>query len=104
MEILYWTLVAILGLLQIGDIWTTYTALSDPSMRLKEKNPLIQFFIDRLGLLPGLIVPKGLFVAIVWWLGAPTWSHVAVFALLCGFYIWLVHNNYKLIKKRTRGY
>ena len=102
-HITYGTLVAILALLQIGDMHSTYVALTQLSW-VKEKNPIIQKAIDIFGLKAGLIVPKFLFVYIVWWLGQPTWVHVVAFGILTAFYVYVVSNNYRIVKKHTGSY
>lgn len=61
-------LIAILIALQIADIATTYLALTRAGAR--EANPVVAWFIARLGLLPGLIIAKIVLVVPVIALGA----------------------------------
>ena len=101
--LVYWALVALLALLQVADAHSTYVALTQIK-QVREKNPIIQKFMDIFGLKLGLIIPKFLFLALIWWMGQPTWYHIGAFAFLGAWYIAVVGNNYRIIKKHTGSY
>jgi hypothetical protein len=81
---------ALFILLQIGDVWTTLTALK---MGAREINPflakLFQYF-DPLGV---MVVTKVFAVWALWY--ADMW---AITMTLCAFYLWVVLNNWKVIQ------
>ena len=85
-----YALLTVLLLLQYFDGLTTYRLLSGGG---RELNPVVRFFLDRLGLLPGLLVVKGLVsvaVAAATFYGSmPWWLLVALIAI----YIAVVTHN-----------
>lgn len=54
-------LIYIIAALQVGDIVTTYMCIT--SGRGAEANPVLKHLFDAIGLVPGLLLVKGLFVA-----------------------------------------
>ena len=85
-----YTLLAILLLLQYGDIWTTYRLLAKGG---RELNPVVAWPIRRFGVLPGLLAVKlPLCAALVAGTAAglmPAW----VLTGLCVLYIAVVAHN-----------
>ena len=83
--------------LQGLDIHSTHRALTS-SKNLSEGNPFVKSVMDRFGILKGLLIIKAPSFAIVWFVMQPVWLHIAILTLLCGFYSYIVSNNYKLAK------
>lgn len=85
---------------QALDGWTTYKGLRRGS--IFERNPLVAWTIDRIGLYPALLLWKG-WVGVVlgwgWWYGA--WAGDVGTGILLGlflFYGWVVANNLKILE------
>jgi hypothetical protein len=75
-------------LLQVADGYTTYRLLSAGG---KELNPLLAYAFDRIGLVPGLVIYKGVCVAGGGWLYlSQQWW---IIAALLMFYLWVVWHN-----------
>ena len=93
--ILIYGLLALSILLQAGDVATTYKVLSQ---RGYEKAPVAKWFIQTLGILPGLIVLK-LIVTIpivtVTFMGLMPWWVLLAYCLI---YVWVVWHNAGQIK------
>jgi hypothetical protein len=98
MNITEWLVVAVV-FLQVMDGWTTYQGIKGG---LSESNMLVRVFIEKLGLYPGLVVAKGLVVAIIvvaHQYGA--WNGGLGMALLAGvavLYLFVVSNNMRLMR------
>jgi len=93
-------LIAAVVLLQALDGWTTYRIISRGVGY--ERNPVIQWLIDRLGLYGGLFAGKGAVAALVA-LGAPLgwWDgEIELYLLfgLAGLYSFVVVNNYRILR------
>lgn len=96
MTILLWVLIALVTLLNIADIYTTKKGLD---MGMFEKNVLMLLIINNFGS-RGLIIVKGLVVAIVINLALWILPELASVCMLAGvniFYACIVWHNYKLI-------
>ncbi len=79
----------LLCLLNAVDVLTTYYLLNNGG---KELNKLISLFIDKIGLLPGLVIPKVLVMAVLYqYIKTEYWFYVAT-ALIC-LYMAVVVNN-----------
>lgn len=83
-------------LLQIADALTTYEIV----VRMKgvELNPVLKKVFDLVGVVPGLIVSKGIVICFF------TYFHtdipVLVWLGVTGLYAWVINHNIKQIKKR----
>ena len=97
-DILYTSLVALLLLLQALDIHSTHTALVKIN-GLQEANPFVKASMDRFGVIGGLFAIKVPFLVLLYTFGSPSWFMNGVLLVLCAFYIAIVSNNYRLIKK-----
>jgi hypothetical protein len=80
--------------LQVADIVTTVIALQGPA---HESNPILKKIMDRIGVVPTLLIVKGGFIAFLWYYQATL--PVEVLGMLCVFYAWIVVNNIQTIKK-----
>ena len=84
--------------LQVGDIVSTTLALQKSNV--VEGNPIVRWIMDRVGIIPALILSKlvviGLFGVAVYL------SPYAVYlmGLMSLFYVWVVVNNIKIIQGR----
>lgn len=79
-------------MLQIADGLTTWYALARGKGR--EKNPIVGWFIDRFGLLPGLVIVKGAGVVagiLLYFAAGFIW--LLAFTLI---YAYIVRNNYEI--------
>lgn len=100
-------LFAILVLLQIADVCTTFYIVRTGIGR--EANRLLARIIDDIGLLPGLTLPKVL-VMVPAYMSATTplavrWADLTQTGILVAvllFYVWVVLNNLGVIR-RARG-
>lgn len=99
-------LLAIFTVLQIADIVTTIKVLKRPDR--KEGNKIMAWLMDKIGIVPTLIIPKTLAVLILGYAaylypGLPdttgTWPHILSGVLICwsGFYVLVVRNNKQLL-------
>lgn len=91
-------LLGLLIALNAADVYTTYRGLTG-STKITEQNGLIQWFIDECGLTIGLILPKFLFFVLVFAFAENDLVWLSTFAVLDVFYVWLVWNNYKVLKR-----
>ena len=96
-DTLHTAFLAFLLLLQVLDMHSTHTALKSP--KLREANPFVRKMIDKFGTLGGMLVLKVPAVALIWFFLDPSWVSVAILALLCVFYSYIVGKNYMLIRK-----
>jgi len=82
--------------LQVVDIYLTYRVLSCSG---REENKVMAFLIAKLGLLPGLIIPKSVAVLIIGYVtfyAAPDWWIYALGAL-CTWYVGVSAYNKKQV-------
>lgn len=78
-------------ILQAGDFWTTRKVLSQGG---REQNPIADWFMGKMGLVPAMLLLKVVAIACAYYLIAfPT-----VLAALCAFYTYIVVKNYTHIK------
>jgi hypothetical protein len=87
------TLLYIIAALQVLDILTTYLCLT--SGKGFEANKLLAKLFDKMGLLPGLLLVKGAFIALLW-ITAPL-APVEVLYVITAGYTWVVYNNLKVL-------
>jgi hypothetical protein len=80
--------------LQVLDIISTVIALQDPA---HEANPVMKKIMDTLGVVPALVLVKCAVVGFLWYYQALIPAEV--FWALSGFYVWIVFNNIKVIRK-----
>ena len=89
--------------LQLVDAYTTRTGLKRGGAR--EGNPLLLRMMNRLGVVPAIVVSKvamiGLAAAAVAY--APGAVTTVSLALACAFYAWIAFNNLRVIKGRGRS-
>lgn len=86
-------LLATLILLQIGDFITTKKGME---IGLREVNPLLRRLMDKVGVVPALLLAKSLAViggVVLWYL-----QQEIVIGALIVFYLYVVINNYYEIK------
>ena len=77
--------------LQIGDIHTTIKALE---MGHREANPFLNHLFQKFDPLFVMIVTKFIAIGLLWYVNF--WP---ITAAMCVLYIWVVWNNWNLIKK-----
>lgn len=87
------TITLILIILQFIDVFTTYIALKNST--LFESNKVVSMLIDKIGLIPALVVIKGAFIILLWKVSPFVPSEVLLAILI--FYCWVVFNNVKAI-------
>jgi hypothetical protein len=89
-------LLIFLVILQLADIVTTWLIVSRPGGR--ELNPVLAALFRAVGLLPGLLIVKGAFVALMIWV--TPFLPPAVLALICAGYCWVVWHNLQVLRKQ----
>ena len=89
-------MIALLVILQLLDVATTWYALEKAG--LAEGNPVARWFIEKLGLIPGLLALKGSLGAVLW-ATDPT-DLVLIFG--CILYVGVVGNNAYLIYRSKK--
>ncbi|HCB48980.1 MAG TPA: hypothetical protein DEP47_05530 [Chloroflexi bacterium] len=79
--------------LQLGDIYTTHTALKQGG---RELNPVLAYLFGKFGHMPVLVVSKVIAVSLVYLyvLNVPI-----ILGILSALYVYVVFNNYKQIRK-----
>ena len=89
-------MIAALISLQVLDIISTYLCLKSESGA--EANPWLAKLMAKIGLLPALVLAKGLFIAmlILWGYLVPT----AFIVVMIAFYVYVVVNNFKILRGR----
>lgn len=91
-------LLVLLAFVILADVATTVYALRRFDGRLGEANPAIAWLIERIGLVPALVLSHlGLFLLLAW-LKPAQWAMLVVIA---GFAL-VAANNLRLILKRRR--
>ena len=93
-----WILFGILVILQIVDGWSTWKALT-ASSGVTEANRMIAWLMEKIGLVPALILIKLIFIgslvpAIAY---APAEIIIFPLAALTAFYVWVVINNIRRV-------
>lgn len=89
-------LLVIFIILQLADLYTTYTIIK--TGKGYEANPLLAWIFDRIGYVYGLLIFKGLAIAIGLYV-IQFWNGYYVLAPLVALYTWVVYNNYKVLNK-----
>lgn len=92
-----WVMAVAFVALNIADAVTTYYGLKEFS--LKEANPVIRFFIERIGLLTALLLTKLISIAIVLYVLVNS-TMIWPIALVNFIYLVVVSNNIRLILSR----
>jgi hypothetical protein len=89
-------LLIVASLLQIGDGLTTWKALQRPDR--KEANGMLASFFNAVGVVPGLIIMKGLGVMICVgaYMYAGVWA-VWVLAFITLVYVGILINNWRML-------
>jgi nitrate/nitrite transporter NarK len=85
----------VLAILQAADAWLTYRIIDAGG---RELNPVMRFLIARLGLVPGLLLPK---VALLVLLALFLPAHPVFMLLIDCLYAWVVAHN--LLQSRKIG-
>lgn len=83
----------LLIVLQVADVITTIIALDGPA---HEANPLLSWLMDRLGVVPTLVMVKGTAISFFWYYQDQL--PVALMWGLCAFYLWIVYGNIRTIQ------
>lgn len=86
-------LIFFIVLLQALDLWTTYKILKGGG---RELNPFLNKLFSAIGVLPGLILAKSVFVLLVFIYGN-TVPYVVLILILVGYTV-VVTNNFKVLK------
>lgn len=81
--------------LQVLDLLTTVIALRHP--RAREANGVLAKLFAAVGVVPGLLLVKGGFVALLLW-AAPGLPPQVVYLLLA-LYIWVLINNLRTLRR-----
>lgn len=88
-------LISAIVVLQAADIYTTYVVLR--SGRGREANPIVDYVIKKLGLVPGLLAVKVPLLATLPLLeGAPGLTAAGV---LTAVYLFVIYNNVKVMNE-----
>lgn len=91
-------LLILFATMQVADIVTTYLVIS--RNKGYEANPIMRQFIVRLGVLPGLLLPKVAVIGLVVWLVSDGMAYMDyVLAISSAGYLWVVISNYKIAVK-----
>lgn len=96
MHVLIYPLLALAILLQAADVLLTYKIIQQGGY---EKAPVAKWFINKLGVLPGLFVVKSITMGPI--ILATGYGYMTWWALLafCAVYIWVVWHNFGELKK-----
>lgn len=87
-------LTILFAITQLGDWYTTRTAIARGAI---EANPVARFFMKYVGI-DGFMLAKGIATSLlVFFVLAPI-SESGTIALIA-FYVWILYNNYNVIKK-----
>ena len=89
-------LLVIFIILQCADLYTTYTIIK--TGKGYEANPFLAWIFDRIGYTAGLLIFKGLAIAIGLY-AVQYWNSFYLFVPLIALYSWVVYNNYKVLNK-----
>ena len=80
--------------LQVADIVTTIIALRGQA---HEANPLLARLMEKIGVVPALLLIKCAFITFLWYYQALL--PVELLWALCAFYVWIVWGNVQTIRK-----
>ena len=81
--------------LQLADMASTYVAITNG--KGTEGNAFLAKLFSRFGMLPTLLVTKGVFVGLLLW--AQPWMLTEVLVVLLALYVWVLFNNFKVLLK-----
>lgn len=87
-------LLYLLFFLQAADVITTIIALKCPAHK---SNKFLKPIMDRIGVVPALVLVKGVLIVYFWYFRASLPAEFLV--LVCVFYGWIVYGNVKTIQK-----
>jgi hypothetical protein len=90
-----WILFALVVVLQGIDAYSTWLILSKPGG--KELNKIMSFLMEKIGILPALLLTKGVFCAVLSWVVyfyQTTWMIYLLIAIILG-YSWVIWHNAK---------
>jgi len=90
--IINYVLFALFVLFQFLDFLTTYLCLK--SNKEHEANPVVEFGISKIGLVPALAIYKSLAVIVGWFVK----DVLIAIAILDVVYIYIIYSNYKIMK------
>lgn len=89
----------LLVICQLLDIWSTYNILK---LGGRELNPVMKFIMDKLGLLPGLILFKGIFILFIiyYYLNLKTITNTDYIfvSIITIFYAYIIRNNILVLR------
>jgi hypothetical protein len=86
-------LLGVFILLQIADVWTTMVALK--TGKAHEANPIMKWFMDKLGVVPSLLIIKAVVIGVVVYF-VNVWIILAILNCLYAFAVYL---NIKTLQK-----
>ena len=86
-------LLGVFILLQIADVWTTMAALK--TGKAHEANPVMEWFMDKLGVVPSLLIIKAVVIGVVVYF-VNVWIILAILNCLYAFVVYL---NIKTLQK-----
>jgi hypothetical protein len=86
-------LLGVFIILQIADVWTTLAALK--TGKAHEANPIMEWFMDKLGVLPALLITKAVIIGVVVYF-VNVWIMLAILNCL---YVFAVYLNIKTLQK-----
>ena len=96
MTLLY-TLLVILFVQQVLDVWTTKTALD--TGRAREANGPLSRLMNTVGVMPALLGTKVLFGGLVAFTVEDTVAWHLVLVALVLLYAWVLTNNFRVLRK-----
>jgi hypothetical protein len=94
-------LLIVLALLQILDIYTTYNILK---LGGRELNPMLNKLFEKVGVVPGLIVPKSIYIAVLTYYylfnstSMQSFEWLVSLTVIVLIYVGVVFNNFKVLK------
>ena len=94
MELLIWALFALIVILQLLDIISTLRAFRAGAI---EGNPIVAWIIDKLGVIPGLVVAKAATLAgvLAVMIIAPPPLPLILLLVVAAVYAWFVVRNFR---------
>lgn len=92
-------MIYLLIVLQVLDLISTMVALRNPKLAEGNSFGLLQWFMDKIGVLPALVLLKAAFIGWLWYFRDHPDMTDQVYVLLCAGYAWIVVNNIRLIRK-----
>ena len=103
-KIILYVLISIFLLTQIFDVYSSYILFGDLDpvvFKSIEFNPAVAWLMEKIGLLPGLLVAKAAAVSFLAWVlykMGPSMSFLVVLSLInLGYIVGLYYHNYRLL-------